>query len=146
MVETEGESAGDNPEKEAPPSAALSGQAAPMGLADLLRNLFDLSFRNIITTRMMPLIYGLAIALAGLLTTYLIVQSFQDSWALGLVWMFVAGPALFLALVITLRVLLEFFLSIFRILIYLECLVQRTEDIATDMPRVQFWRSWGKDD
>lgn len=114
-----------------------------------LGQLFDLQMREIITTRMLPIIYGLAIAGAALVAVYSTVWGFTQSLWAGLGWLLVAGPALFLAIVISVRVLLEFVLTLFRIARYMDVLGSQIEGISdqmdsidADLPRIQFWRTW----
>lgn len=113
-----------------------------------LGQLFDLQMREIVTTRMLPIVYALAITGAGLATGYSILWGFRQSWWMGLIWLLIAGPALFLVTVTAVRVFLEFVMTVFRIAFYLEALgnhiesiADQTEEIADDLPRIQFWRS-----
>ncbi|MDN5862554.1 MAG: DUF4282 domain-containing protein [Salinisphaera sp.] len=119
---------------------------------NFLVQLFDLQMRQIVTTRMLPFIYGSAIALAGLLSVYSIVWAFEHGFWEGIAWLLLVGPGLFLAVVITVRVLLEFVLIVFRIACYMEVMggqiegiADQTEDIAGDLPRIMFWRKWGRE-
>lgn len=120
--------------------------------AGFVRQLFDLQMREIITTRMLPVIYGLAVAFAALSALYSIGWAFSQSWWLGAVWAVIVGPAVFIGIVTTIRVLLEFILTVFRIACYMEVLgnqiegiSDRMEGIDADLPRIQFWRSWKRD-
>lgn len=121
-------------------------------LLELLRGLFDFQFSTIITTRMLPVVYALAVCLTAISTIYLIGWAFTESWQFGLVWLFLAGPTVFLAVVITIRVLLEFFISFFRLVLYIEGMQSQiegiagqTDDIAEGLPRIVFWRKQSKD-
>jgi hypothetical protein len=114
----------------------------------LLSGLFDLQFQTIVTTQMLPAIYGLAIALAGVASLYFVFWGFGHSWWMGTAWLLLFGPALFLAVIIAIRVTLEFVLTVFRIALFLETLgtqidsiAAQTEEISDDLPRIQFWRS-----
>lgn len=114
----------------------------------LLGGLFDLKFNTIITTQMMPLIYTLAVVLSALTAFYCIVWAFGESWWMGLAWLIVVGPALFVALITTVRVVLEFVLTVFKISCYVEALAgqvegiaDQTEGIADGLPRIKFWQS-----
>jgi hypothetical protein len=135
-----------------------SGGATPGGdgtrdvvLGDLLRSLFDFDMREIITTRMLPLIYRFAVLAMGALVVLGVVTAFIQSVWMGLVWM-VFGPIVFLILVVAVRVLLEFVMAVFRMLVYIEILDRRTstieghtEEVVQDLPRIQFWKfSLGK--
>lgn len=131
----------------------LHGNQEPPGTREaargFLKQLFDLQMREIVTTRMLPIIYALALAGAGLLSLYSIAWGFSQSWWAGVAWLIVIGPALFLAVVTTVRVLLEFVMTVFRIACYMEVLGNQIEglsgqmeEIEEDLPRIQFWRSW----
>lgn len=132
--------------------------AAGSPLMDLLTEtrrfvagLGDVQFRQLLTPRMLPTIYVLGIALSAMLTLYLIVHGFRDDWLTGLAWLLLLGPAVFLALVGALRIGLEFLLAIFRLVVHVERLDEvahtiqgQTEEIAEDLPRIQFWRAFSR--
>lgn len=118
----------------------------------LLAGLFDLQFKTIITTQMMPLIYSLSILLSALAALYGIIWAFGQSWWMGLIWLAVVGPALFVALITTVRVVLEFVLTVFRISCYVEAMggqvegiAGQTEEIFGSLPRIRFWKTSTKD-
>lgn len=141
--------------REEPPAAtAAPARAREAGgsllLADLLRNLFDFEMREIITTRMLPLIYRVAVlAMAALVVLGVVTAFIQSPW-MGLAWA-VFGPMVFLVLVVV-GVFLEFVMAVFRMLVYIEILDRRTstieghtEEVVQDLPRIQFWKfSLGK--
>lgn len=120
-------------------------------LRDLLRNLFDFEMREIVTTRMLPLIYRFAVIAMGALVVLGVVTAFIQSFWMGLAWM-IFGPLVFLMLVVVTRVFLEFVMAVFRMLVYIEILDRRTsaieghtEEVVQDLPRIQFWKfSLGK--
>ena len=117
-------------------------QAARLGLVDILRGLSDWQLRTIITTSMAPAI-NLFVAL----------QAFQQSLAAGLVWLLLIMPITSIAGIVIVRVVLESLLSLFRIVVHMESLMEQlhtlrgqTESIADrvedlPLPRIQFWRS-----
>lgn len=120
---------------------------------ELGQGLFDLDFQTIVTTRMVPTIYSLGILLTAVLTIYGIVTAFERSWPIGLSWLLLFGPALFLACLVSLRIALEVILVLFRLLVVVENLEPvvhkisgQTDEIATDLPRIQFWKSWRRAD
>lgn len=78
-----------------------------MALGDLLRSLFDFEMREVVTTRMLPLIYRFAVISMAALTVLGVVTAFMQSPWLGLVWL-LFGPVVFLILVVVVRVFLEF--------------------------------------
>tara|TARA_R110000787_G_scaffold6770_6_gene23502 strand:- start:12367 stop:12795 length:429 start_codon:yes stop_codon:yes gene_type:complete len=115
-------------------------------LRELLRNLFDFEMREIVTTRMLPLIYRLAVIAMGALVLLGIASAFIQSFWLGLVWL-VFGPIVFLILVVVVRVFLEFVMAVFRMLVFIEILDRRTsaieghtEEVVQDLPRIKFWK------
>ncbi len=115
-------------------------------LRELLRNLFDFEMREIVTTRMLPLIYRLAVISMGALVLLGIATAFIQSFWLGLVWL-IFGPIVFLILVVVVRVFLEFVMAVFRMLVFIEILDRRTsaieghtEEVVQDLPRIKFWK------
>jgi hypothetical protein len=140
--------------RESAPQAPAPG-SPPAGLLSetrrLVVGLMDVQFRQMLTPRMLPTIYLLGIVLAAMLTLYLIVHGFRDGWFTGLVWLLLLGPAVFLALVGALRIGLEIVLAIFRLVVHVERLDEvahtiqgQTEEIAEDLPRIQFWRAFSR--
>lgn len=123
-----------------------TGGGGDIVLRDLLRNLFDFEMREIITTRMLPLIYRFAVMAMAALVALGVVTAFIQSVWMGLVWM-LFGPIVFLILVVVVRVFLEFVMAVFRMLVYIEILDRRTskieghtEEVVQDLPRIQFWK------
>lgn len=117
--------------------------------AELLSGLFDLDFQTIVTTRMVPTIYRLGILLSGIFTLYCIVSGFSHSLMAGTAWLVLFGPALFIASLVTLRIGLEVILVLFRLAVTVENMdgvvnkiAGQTDEIVTDLPRIQFWKSW----
>lgn len=113
----------------------------------LLVQLFDFSMSEIITTRMLPIIYGFAVVSVGALVIFAIVTAFISSVWSGLAWL-LFGPIVFVGLVVLVRVLLEFVMAVFRMLVYIEILDKRTstieehtEEVVQDLPRIRFWKS-----
>jgi hypothetical protein len=115
-------------------------------ITDLLRNLFDVQMREIITSRMLPLIYACLLVLDAIGATYLTLSAFLRSLIDGLMWLVAVGPALFLAVMITIRVVLELVMAAFRIAVRVEQMQATTQNIAgstevlSDLPRITFWR------
>ena len=130
---------------------AEAGQDAAAQARRFVAGLFDFQFRELVAPRMLPTIYVLGTVLAVLFTLYLVVQAFRSSWVEGLVWLLLLGPAVLLALITALRIGLESLLAIFRLVLHVERLddiahrIQgQTEEIATDLPRIRFWRAFGR--
>jgi uncharacterized membrane protein YciS (DUF1049 family) len=78
-------------------------------------SLFDLSFTSFIATKLVKVLYVLAIIAAGLGAIGLVVSAFAYGTAQGVFALLVVGPLLFLLGVIWMRVLLELIVVIFRI-------------------------------
>lgn len=118
-------------------------------LRTLVVGLMDVQFSQMLTPKLLPTIYSLGIGFAAVLTLYLIAMGFRESWGQGVAWLVVLGPAVFIALVAALRMGLELMLAIFRLVVHVERLddiahrIQgQTEEIAEDLPRIQFWRAF----
>ena len=78
--------------------------------------LFDLTFSSFITTKIIKVLYVLAIIIAGLIALAYVIFAFAADPVLGLVTLVVLAPLGFLLYVIYTRVLLELFIAIFRIM------------------------------
>ncbi|HSW12519.1 MAG TPA: DUF4282 domain-containing protein [Solimonas sp.] len=123
------------------------------GLGEILRGLADWELRTIITTTMAPAIYAVCVGGVLAINLFLALQAFQQSLASGLVWLLLVMPVTTIAGVVIVRVVLESLLSLFRIVVYMESLMEQlhtlrgqTESIADrvedlPLPRIQFWRS-----
>ncbi|HET8882662.1 MAG TPA: DUF4282 domain-containing protein [Solimonas sp.] len=119
----------------------------------VLRNLVDFRLRTIITTTMAPAIYAFLVFGVVALNLFLTVEAFAHSLIAGLLWLLLALPIGTVIGLITVRVLLESLLSLFRIVLYMETLMEQlqtlrgqTESIADrvedlPLPRIQFWRT-----
>ena len=83
-------------------------------MGDFFGELFDFSFLEFITPKIIKVVYGLAIAMAGLVALVIILVGFSDSNFAGVVAIVVAG-VYFLASVVFTRVVLEFIMVTFRI-------------------------------
>ena len=115
--------------------------AADGGWRELVRDLFDLRFRSLIAMRMLPLVYGIGIAVAAMFTVYQVVRAFKDSMWDGVAWLLLLGPAMFIALVLALRITLEFVLAFFRMAWYVEHVASHTKEMSKDMPKFGWWRT-----
>ena len=76
--------------------------------------LFDLSFSELITMRIIKVLYAIGIAIAGIAGLYLIVMAFTKGFGPGLLHV-IAAPIVFIFLVIVLRVCMELVLTLFKI-------------------------------
>jgi len=76
--------------------------------------LFDLSFSEFVTTRVIKILYMLGIAIAAIVGLMLIVTAFTKGFAVGLLHV-IAAPIVFILMVIVLRIYMELVLTLFRI-------------------------------
>lgn len=79
-------------------------------------SLFDLSFTSLVATRIIKLLYVLAIILIGLYALLFIVGGFTNSTAAGLLVLLIIAPIFTLASLVYARVLLELIIALFRIM------------------------------
>lgn len=107
---------------------------------EFFRGLLDLQFRHLITPRMLPTIYLLAIAASGYAVLAFAIEGFARSVVLGLFRLFVFAPVGFLVLVTVSRMTLEFLMVVFRIAVDVSEMAGHTGDIASGLPRIQFWK------
>jgi len=76
--------------------------------------LFDLSFTEFITTRVIKILYMLGIGIAAIVGLMLVVTAFTKGFAAGLLHV-IAAPIVFILIVIVLRIYMELVLTLFRI-------------------------------
>ena len=138
---------------EADAEANISWRMLREEAAEVLRNLLDVRLRTIMTTNLAPAIYVFLALGVVTVNLFLTVEAFQVSMTSGLVWLLLIMPIGSIVGVITVRVVLESLLSLFRIVLYMETLMEQlhtlrgqTESIAErvedlPLPRIQFWRS-----
>ena len=81
----------------------------------LLRALFDFSFNQLISQKIMKCLYGLSILFAGLSSLLFIIVGFNVSMFFGILSLLIGAPLIFFLTVIYSRVLLEMILVISRI-------------------------------
>ncbi len=81
---------------------------------DFLRPLFDFSFNQLVTIKMMKFLYILSILSAGLMALFLIIVGFETSIWVGIFALLIGAPVVFLLTVISSRVFLEMILVVFR--------------------------------
>ena len=113
----------------------------PTTARSFFRDLFDLRFHTIMAVRMLPVVYGVGIAVAATFTLYLVVRGFKESLGDGLTWLLLLGPVMFIGLVLALRITLEFVLAFFRMAFYIEHVATHTAEMSKDMPKFGWWRN-----
>jgi hypothetical protein len=77
-------------------------------------SLFDFSFTEFITIKIIKILYGIIIVLAGIFVLFFIVTGFRASAAMGILYI-ILSPLVFFLYVIIARVWLEIVIVIFRI-------------------------------
>lgn len=82
------------------------------------RALFDFSFTEFVTTRLIRLLYGIGVVVAAASAAAAILRGFQEGPGAGILALIVA-PLIFLLVVIIARVWLEIIIVVFRIAEYL---------------------------
>src|SRR4028118_117507 len=82
------------------------------------RALFDFSFSQFVTTRLVRLLYAIGVVLAVVVAVGAIIGGFSESAGAGIAALIVA-PLIFLLVVILARVQLEIIIVVFRIAEYL---------------------------
>ncbi len=93
-------------------------------------SLFDLSFTSLVATRIIKLLYVLAILVIGLYAFIFIVGGFSRSPAAGLLVLLIIAPIFTLASLVYTRVLLELIIALFRIMENTSQLVARADALA----------------
>ncbi len=81
---------------------------------DLLRALFNFSFNQLVSPKIMKFLYALSVLSAGLIALFFVIVGFKVSMGFGIISLFIGAPLIFLLTVIYSRVLLETILVIFR--------------------------------
>jgi hypothetical protein len=87
--------------------------------AGFLRGLYDFSFIQFVSPKIMKFLYFLSILSACLIALLLVVGGFKVSMLFGIFSLLIGAPLVFLLIVICARVLLETILVIFHIADYL---------------------------
>lgn len=80
----------------------------------LFRRLFDLSFSQMITTKLVKILYIMAIAASGLMALSMIVGGFANSFGSGL-FMLIVAPIVFIVQILFSRIWLELVIVVFKI-------------------------------
>lgn len=115
-------------------------------VVEFFRGLADLEFRSLMTPRMMPALYLLAIIASGWAVISYAVEGFAMSRAQGLIRALLIAPMGFVVLVTLARVALELCLVMFRIAVHINKMAGHTEEIAGGFPKITFWKSFKRKD
>lgn len=80
-----------------------------------LLDLFDLSFRKLITPQLIQVVYGIIVVLSCLGSVVLVGAAFYDGTVLGLLTLFIFAPLSLVAILAYSRFMLELILVLFRV-------------------------------
>jgi hypothetical protein len=80
-----------------------------------LRALFDFSFNQFVTSKIVKFLYGLSILFAGFISLLFVIAGYNVSKLFGIFTLLIGAPLIFLSTAIYSRVLLEIIIVIFRI-------------------------------
>ncbi|KAA0024625.1 DUF4282 domain-containing protein [Antrihabitans cavernicola] len=119
-----------------------------------MRGLLDIRFRRVSTRTLLPVVYVLFLLMSIAVPVALSVAVFQFSVFLGVLFLVFVAPLLALSMAATVRLLLEFLISINRLGSKVTHMSQLADDIHTslnevavpmsqlseDVRAVQFWR------
>ena len=93
----------------------LKKDAAYLKKVLLLRALFDFSFNQFVSPKILKFLYGLTMFSGILIALFFTIAGFNTSIGFGILALFIGAPLIFLLTVIHSRVLLEMAFMIFRI-------------------------------
>ncbi|HEY1321047.1 MAG TPA: DUF4282 domain-containing protein, partial [Streptosporangiaceae bacterium] len=91
------------------PGPQVSGSSA-----GFLNALFDFSFTSFVTPKVIKILYILIMILTGLGAAGFIASAFSLSLGFGLIALFILAPLFFLITIALYRIVLEFFIVVFR--------------------------------
>ena len=106
-----------SPPPQPPPPRPSSAPAQPGQTAakGFLGALFDFRFTSFVTPKVVKVLYPLIMILTGLTALSFIDIAFRASIGFGFVSLFILAPLFFLVVTAIYRILLEFFIVIFRV-------------------------------
>ena len=113
-----------------PPSAPAARMSPPINMKEgvgFFASLFDFSFTEFITTKLIKFLYGLGMLLGAVMALGLIIAGFAQSAIVGILFL-ILSPLVFLLYVIGARVWLELVIVVFRI-------AEHTAEIAKNTGR-----------
>ena len=97
------------------PQPTLQKNAVYLKKVVLLRTLFDFSFNQFVSPKILKFLYGLTMFSGILIALFFTIAGFNTSIGFGILALFIGAPLIFLLTVIYSRVLLEMAFVIFRI-------------------------------
>jgi hypothetical protein len=108
------ESLRDNPLQEKLSRLKGSNDLPHLHKVRFLHPLFDFSFNQFVTIKMVKVLYLLSILSAGVVALSLIIVGFNASVGFGIFGLLIGAPMIFFLIVISSRVFLEMILVVFR--------------------------------
>ena len=96
----------------------------------LFESLFDISFKTLVTPRVIKVLYALSIVAAGFISIVLIIEGFSESLGKGVLSLFFVAPLVFLILVISSRIIYELAIVVFRIYDHTADIARNTAEFA----------------
>lgn len=97
----------------------LNLQGSQAWLRGFVHALFDFSFSEVVTIKMLPILYGLGIIATGSAVLFVALETMTHSFWKGLLFLFTITPLGFIAGIAALRVTLEFVSAVFRLQSYM---------------------------
>ncbi len=97
----------------------------------LFESLFDISFKTLVTPRIIKVLYALSIVAAGFIAVVLVFEGFSESVGKGILSLFFVSPLVFLILVISSRIVYELAIVVFRISDQTSEIAKNTAEIAS---------------
>jgi Domain of unknown function (DUF4282) len=82
---------------------------------DFLRRLFDFSFGQLISLKMIRFLYALSILSAGIIALSVVILGLKISMGFGMIAFFIGAPLIFLLSVVSCRIFLEMALLVFHL-------------------------------
>ena len=110
-----GESLNENQDSEKPSRPSGLKGTSFIKKVDFLHPLFDFSFNQFITSKVVKFLYGLSIFAAALMAILFVIFGFNVSIGFGVLALLIGAPLIFLLTLIYSRVVLETIIAIFRI-------------------------------
>lgn len=108
------------PAAPAPPPARYIPPVNAQQAAGFLSSLFDLSFTNFITTKLIKVLFVISIILAACVAIFLVMSGFARGAVEGILMLLIVAPLIFFFYVIYARVGMEVLIVIFRCSEHLE--------------------------
>ena len=103
------------PQQARPQQAGLQQQQSHADARGFLGALFDFGFTSFVTPKVVKVLYPLIMVFTGLTALAFVAGAFHASTGLGFLTLLVLAPLFFLVVTAIYRILLEFFIVIFRV-------------------------------